>query len=55
MRTSSSSSPGVAVEPLRNDAVEVLVIVLAGSGTATVDAETIDLAPTMGRREDIDV
>jgi quercetin dioxygenase-like cupin family protein len=36
---------GGAIEPHRNDAVDVLVVVVAGSGTATVDGEAVDLAP----------
>lgn len=36
---------GGAIAPHRNDAVDVLVVVLAGTGTAAVDGRQVDLAP----------
>lgn len=38
--------PGGAIATHTNDGLDVLVIVLAGEGTATVDGETIGLAAT---------
>ena len=38
--------PGDAIGEHLNDAVDVLVIVLAGTGTAHIDGEPFELAPT---------
>lgn len=37
--------PGDAIEPHRNDAVDVLVVVIAGRGTVHVDATALAVAP----------
>ena len=38
--------PGEAIAPHRNDAVDVLVVVLSGAGKATIDAHVVELTPT---------
>lgn len=38
---------GGSIAAHRNDGIDVLVVVLAGDGTATVDEVTIELAPTL--------
>ena len=38
--------PGGSIGAHRNDALDVLVVVLAGAGTATVDDDTVELGPT---------
>jgi quercetin dioxygenase-like cupin family protein len=37
---------GESIAPHRNDAVDVLVVVLDGSGTAAIDSAVVELAPT---------
>jgi quercetin dioxygenase-like cupin family protein len=37
--------PGGIIERHLNDVVDVLLVVLAGSGAVTIEAETFDLAP----------
>ena len=39
--------PGGMIQAHRNDALDVLVVVLAGSGTAMVDEEIVELRPSI--------
>jgi quercetin dioxygenase-like cupin family protein len=39
-------SAGEAIAPHRNDEVDVLVVVLAGSGRLTIDGGDLDLSPS---------